>query len=950
MVRLGAPLIVVTALLAADAYGQTASTNGGAINGRVTDATGAVLPHVTVTISGDALMGTQSAVTTEEGLFRFPVVPPGEYTLAFALDGFENITQRAFVTIGFTATVNAELGIASVKDSVVVERRAPVVDRQSTAVSTSFTAYQLGNLPGARSMGAILAATPAVQMTRFDVGGNTELTGIYGAYGTFGQNRPTVEGITMSGLLPYGVALDFGSFEEVSVGTGAHNPEWGLPGVQMQFIAKSGGNRYRATLYADYENRHWQSFNIDADQIARGARGGNGLAPRDSNRMWSYRDVNADVGGYVKKDVIWWYTSVRDQDVSTRLVNFPVKPYRTHISNITAKTTYRVGERDKVIAFAQAGRNHQPNRLGPFGPAGSALGPTTAVHEAEDSTSEQLGQSLIWKGEWNRAMTDNVFLEVRAGQFDADRPETPNGTGARFEDIDTLMVRGGSRDWQENVRRGQVTGALNYFKDDWFGHHLFKIGVEGIRSVSTEIWNTGYPDDVLHVLRNGDEVDVYLFEAPSRSDSGLWIYSAYANDSWQPSARLSLNVGLRFDRYRVFLPEQTHPVGRFNPVAQTFPAIETVKAWNLLAPRIGTTVDLTGDGNTVAKFSYGRYWVAPGTQLGFNANPNSDQWWKQYRWSDANGNGVWDEGEQQGRAVRSRGGVSLESLDPNLELSFVDEVAGWLERELASNTGLRTGVVWRRQRQNYLRQNVSQPFDGFSVAIPVIDPGANGEAGTADDGTSVTAFELGPTFEDLPPDNTVRNVTDADSRYWTWEITGTRRFTGRWSFVAGFAHTWYGDQASAYLGQSVRSNLYPLTPNDLTNAGPNGQHRFRMWSAKIHGTYAAPWGVRITPYLRHQSGQAFGRTFATSLNIGTVRILAEPIGTRRMDNIIILDVRLEKGFRVSRDRRVAVFLDLFNLFNSNAEQNLNWSSGPSFLRPLSIVSPRIARIGAKVEW
>jgi hypothetical protein len=84
--------------------------------------------------------------------------------------------------------------------------------------------------------------------------------------------------------------------------------------------------------------------------------------------------------------------------------------------------------------------------------------------------------------------------------------------------------------------------------------------------------------------------------------------------------------------------------------------------------------------------------------------------------------------------------------------------------------------------------------------------------------------------------------------------------------------------------------------------------------------------------------------------VGTVRILAEPIGTRRMDDITIVDVRLEKGFRVSGDRRVAAFLDLFNLFNTNAEQNLNWSSGPSFLRPLSIVSPRIARIGAKVEW
>ena len=364
---------------------------GGAINGRVTDATDAVLPGVTVTISSEALMGTQSAVTTEGGLFRFPVVPPGEYTLAFVLDGFETITQRAYVSIGFTATVNAELGIAIVKDTVVVERRAPVVDRQSTAVSTSFTAYQLGNLPGARSMGAILGATPAVQMTRFDVGGNTELTGIYGAYGTFGQNRPTVEGIGVSGLLPYGVTLDFGSFEEVSVGTGAHNPEWGLPGVQMQFITKSGGNRYRATLYADYENRHWQSFNIDAGQIARGARGGNGLEPRDSNRMWSYRDVNADVGGYRQEGrhlVVFVSARSRRFDAPGQLPGQTISnAYLEHHRQDDLS-----GDRSRQTDRLCAGRT-QPSAKPSwsFWTSGWRSGPTTAVHQAEDPTSEQLG-------------------------------------------------------------------------------------------------------------------------------------------------------------------------------------------------------------------------------------------------------------------------------------------------------------------------------------------------------------------------------------------------------------------------------------------------------------------------------------------------------------------------------------------------------------------------------
>jgi hypothetical protein len=202
----------------------------------------------------------------------------------------------------------------------------------------------------------------------------------------------------------------------------------------------------------------------------------------------------------------------------------------------------------------------------------------------------------------------------------------------------------------------------------------------------------------------------------------------------------------------------------------------------------------------------------------------------------------------------------------------------------------------------------------------------------------------------LVPVNIVRNVSGADTQYWTWDITATRRLTGRWSLVAGFAHTWNGDQESAYFGQTVRENMYPLTPNDLINAGEGGRYEFRIWSARVYGTYAGPWDVAITPVLRHQSGQPFGRTFVTPSNYGNIRVLAEPIGTRRMDHITILDVRVEKGVPLGRRRRLAGFVDVFNLLNANPEQNTNWSSGPSFLRPLSIVSPRVARIGMKLEW
>jgi hypothetical protein len=217
-----------------------------------------------------------------------------------------------------------------------------------------------------------------------------------------------------------------------------------------------------------------------------------------------------------------------------------------------------------------------------------------------------------------------------------------------------------------------------------------------------------------------------------------------------------------------------------------------------------------------------------------------------------------------------------------------------------------------------------------------------------DDRPLLQGYQLGSGLRD-ESSSIVRNVPDADSWYCTWDVTASKRLSRNWSLVCGFDHVRNRDQANAYLGQSVRQNAYPLTPNDLLNAGPNGRYEFRTWSAKIYGTYEGPWGIRVTPYLRHLSGQPFGRTFTTTLNYGNVRVLAEPIGTRRMDNITIVDLRIEKGVRLLGSRRIAGFVDVFNLLNVNPEQNMSWSSG-TFLRPLSIVPPRIARVGMKMDW
>jgi len=331
--------------------------------------------------------------------------------------------------------------------------------------------------------------------------------------------------------------------------------------------------------------------------------------------------------------------------------------------------------------------------------------------------------------------------------------------------------------------------------------------------------------------------------------------------------------------------------------------------------------------------------------VGANANPNSAEWWQRHRWIDANRDGLWESGE--GFQIDGRGGAAIESLDPSLQLPTLTEAAAWIERELPGGVGLRSGVVWRSGHGYFMRVNANRPFGAFSEPVAIADPGPDGQLDTADDGPPIHGRDVPRT---IAARNVVTNVDGARSRHWTWEVVAERRHRGRWSLLAGFAHVWNGDQASTYAGQQVRQNQYPVTPNDVINAGPDGRYDFRTWTAKLHATVEGPWGLRAAPLLRHQSGQPFGRTFATRLEYGTVRVLAEPMDTRRMDHVTLLDVRVEKGFRLPGGRRVAAFADVFNLLNANAEQNLNWSSGSAFLQPLAIVPPRIARLGARLDW
>ena len=249
----------------------------GAITGTVTDNTGAVVPGVTIVISSAALMGTRTTVTNAEGLYRFPALAPGEYTLVFTLDGFARQARRHPCRRRIHRDHRCR---AAHRDAPGKrDRRAQLAGhRQAVDRDCRHLRCPSARKPAGRPKHVGHSGGDASRVhSRFDLGAsaggprrrnqrlrNGRLQWADGRRNQRHRHQP-------DGLYP--------GLWRVRGGLGEHGRSRAgvaMPGVQMQFISKSGGNQYRGTLYVDYWNRDWQSFNIDEAQIHRGAQGGGG--------------------------------------------------------------------------------------------------------------------------------------------------------------------------------------------------------------------------------------------------------------------------------------------------------------------------------------------------------------------------------------------------------------------------------------------------------------------------------------------------------------------------------------------------------------------------------------------------------------------------------------------------------------------------------------------------
>jgi hypothetical protein len=951
--------LCVVSLQPALAQGPTT----GSIAGVVADDTGAVLPGAAVSALSPALIRTQTSVSNEQGQYRFPSLPPGVYKLTYELAGFSTVVRDGIhVNLGFAAQVNVVMNLASVEETVTVTGESPVVDAQNTTVHNNFTSEMLKSIPNARDIWSLMAEAPGMTVDRFDVGGSAAGTQPgYTAYGASGQNRVQIDGTnTTEGASAAGFYYDFGAFDEISFGaSNAADAQMPVPGVLVNTVLKSGGNQVHGDAYFDYENESLQGHNVD-DRLRR-------LGVGEGTRMKRYLDPNANIGGPIARNKLWYFTSIRSQEIATTTAGWPGPNFLTRLQNITYKLTYQLNQNNKVTHFLEWGRKFQPYR-------------NADATQSIDSVYKQDSFSWAGKVEWNRIQSPTFYFDARLSTFGYNWPNYPYGVNGQInQDMRPRMYDQYTGDYagayyEERYRRRRYQGEIvaNLFRDTWVrANHSIKFGWLTEWEDFTRSYN-GYQDSIRLVFNSRNGIDfttpyrVELYNHPTTFRESMWHHGAFVHDQISAGHHVTLNAGVRWDFYSSYEPENTVLPGPFRdffyggvPVMTpsgpfSLPPAPFAGTWTVpvrkgiieypagIAPRLGVAYDVAGNGRTVVKANYGRFYNNPSTDLGLDTNPIQSTY-AAFGWIDKNGDGKFTM-DELGNFASLTGGAR-NTVQPGIAQPYTDEIDLFVERQLVTDLGLRVGYIYKQQKAQWALADLGRPRELWTMPFTVADPGPDGTVGTADDST-FTAYNMST----VTVSRLERQAPDADHQsYRNLDVTLNKRMSRKWSLVASLIYTW--------ANESVWGA--PQNPNqDLNNYTHTTKYTF-----KLFGSYQAPYGIVVSPVFRFQQGAPVPRRVTVSTNGGSFDMLAQPAGAYRQDNVAIFDTRIEKQVRVGRASRIGLFLDLFNINNSHAAQSQLATTGlrtvtvdgqtvtvPRFLYPTTIIAPRIARVGVKLTF
>jgi hypothetical protein len=998
--RCGKAGLVLLALVWVAAL-PTAAGAQSAIAGTVRDTSGAVLPGVTVEAASPVLIErVRTAVTNDQGQFTIVDLRPGTYALTFTLTGFNTFVRQGLeLPTDFTATINAELRVGTLEESVTVTGESPVVDVSSTARVQVLSREALDAIPSGRSIFAMGQLITGVSLNVPDVGGSRAMQQTYMSTRglTSANNIVQVDGMMINGLDGDGAVQQYinnAMVQEMSYQTAGAGADVSPGGIRVNIIPRDGGNRFSGAFFSAWSDGRWQSDNLTSELVTRGLRA--------ADRIEHIYDFNVSEGGPIRRDKIWFFASARKWSVNAPIADtFYVPAGATQadcqqgrisceqgiddqkIKSALLRVTWQVSPRNKFAMYydeIDKYRGHGMN-AGDDPRTASQIWTSPAYNDGSIKWTSTVSNRLMVDAGFSMNQEQYVITNqegINKEPFTADW-----FAGASRRDADLVTLRNGLANWGGRYPdRYNVQGAVSYVT----GAHNFKTGVQ---------WNWGpYENtratnaDLQQVYRTGVPFQVTVYNTPLRyQDALLSDVGIYAQDTWT-LRRLTVNGGLRWEYLNSEVSAAESPAGRFVG-ERRFDAIP-MPIWKDLAPRFGVVYDLFGNAKTALKAGINRYNESRTTLFANTYNPLAITG-QNLTWTDVNRDDI-----AQGalgcvfltpgceinfaQLPSNFGQRQLNRVDPNFKRTYNIETTAGVQHELMARVSVSTNFYRRtfhrlrvtdnllRTTSDYTPVSVFNPITGQpltiynlnAAALPRVD---NYDTNAGPERRQVyTGFDFnvnarlpgGATlFGGFVTERTTRAICDepddpnmllfCDDAENDIPFRPQLKLSGTYPFR-------YGIQVSAALqslagrpigGLAVTAGVTPVNKISGPGYGDTGSPVGTQWLLSPTTRYPAncpapcPAGAFVIPTL-------------TTASL-TVPLVAP--GTEFLPRLNQLDLSIGKWFEV-RSVRVQGQVDIFNAFNASTELGYRSTNATTatYLVPSSILQGRQVRLGLQMKW